>query len=123
VDKKLNWIAIPLRWAAGEDIVDLGPSQKIREERNLVPHRPYYFNLRNISTRYPQIFKILQIMPLNAQDDELRPGEYCFEVKVTGEQVDLPPKYFYVTWRGGCNENLEEVKQRFEVVMKDNPPA
>ncbi|MDI6853224.1 MAG: hypothetical protein QME75_06405 [Deltaproteobacteria bacterium] len=121
--KELNWIAVPLRWAAGEDIVDLGPSQKIREERNLVPHRPYYFNLGNISTRYPQVFKILQIMKLNAQDDELSPGEYCFEVRVTGEQVDLPPRYFYVTWRGGCTDNLNEVEQRFIVSMKDNPPA
>jgi hypothetical protein len=24
--KQLNWIAVPLKWAAGEDIVDLGPS-------------------------------------------------------------------------------------------------
>jgi hypothetical protein len=121
--KELNWIAVPLKWAAGEDIVDLGPLQKIREERNLVPHRPYYFNLGNISTRYPKIFKLKQIVKLNAQDDELNSGEYCFEVRVTGEEVDLPPKYFYVIWRGECTANLDEVEQRFEVSMKDYPPS
>ena len=121
--KELNWIAVPLQWAAGENVVYLGPLLKIREERNLVPYRPYYFNLGNITTQDPQIFKILQTIELHAQNYKFSPGEFCFEVRVTGEEVDLPPKYFYVKWRGGCTANLNEVEQRFEVSMKDNPPA
>jgi hypothetical protein len=65
----------------------------------------------------------LQTINLHAQDNEFGPGEFCFEIGVTGEEVNLPPKYFYVTWHGGCTENLEEVEQRFEVSMNGNPPA
>jgi hypothetical protein len=120
--KEENWISVPLRWAAGEENEYDYPG-KLREERNMIPNRPYYFNLGKISTQHPDKFIILDLPRLTAQRSKFDAGEYCFEVKVTGEEVDLPPKYFYVIWRGGCTTNLKEVEQRFEVSMKDNPPA
>jgi hypothetical protein len=122
-EKEVDWVSVGLQWAAGEHVVFLGPLHKIREERNIVPNRPYYFNLGNITTRNPQVFKILQTIKLYAQDDEFGPGEYYFEVRVTGEEVNLPPKYFHVIWRGDCTANLTEVEQRLKVFMKDYPPA
>lgn len=117
-----NWISVPLQWAAGEGKRYDFPGT-LREERDIIPHRPYYFNLGKISTQHPDKFTILDLPRLTAQRRKFDAGEYCFAVTVTGEEVDLPPKYFYVTWRGGCTDNIEEVKQRFEVSMKDNPPA
>jgi len=113
--KEKNGISVPLQWAAGEG--------KGREERNIIPRRPYYFNLGKISTQHPDHFIILDLPRLTAQRSKFDAGEYCFEVIVTGEEVDLPPKCFYVIWRGGCTANLKEVEQKFEVSMKDNPPA
>jgi len=113
---------VPLRWAAGEEREYDYPG-KLREERNIIPHRPYYFNLGKISTQHPHKFIILDLPRLTAQRSKFDAGEYCFKVTVTGEEVDLPPKYFYVIWRGGCTANLDEVEQRFEVSMKYNPPA
>ena len=123
-----NWIPVALKWAMGEDheyvkdVQKIGVFKKLREERNLIPQRPYYFNLGCISTTHADELRILQLIFLTAQSDKVGPGEYCFEVTVTGEEVDLPPKYFYVIWRGGCTDNLKEVEQRFEVSMKDYPP-
>jgi hypothetical protein len=116
-----NWISVPLQWAGGEKR-EYGTT-KIREERNIIPHRPYYFNLGKISTQYPDQLVILYLPSLAGQEPKIGPGEYCFEVTVTGEEVGLDRKYFYVTWRGGCTDNLKYVKQRFEVSMKDNPPS
>jgi len=119
--KEENWISVPLQWAGGEKR-EYG-TNKIREERNIIPHRPYYFNLGKISTNHPDEFVILYLPSLAGQRPKIGPGEYCFEVTVTGEEVDLPRKYFYVTWRGGCTGDLDEVEQRFEVSMKDTPPV
>jgi hypothetical protein len=116
-----NWLSVPLQWAGGEK-KEYG-TNKIREERNIIPHRPYYFNLGKISTQQPDKFVILYLPSLAGQRPQIGAGEYCFEVTVTGEEVDLPSKYIYVKWLGECTDNLNEVEQRFEVSMKDNPPA
>ena len=121
-EKEKNWISVPLRWAAGEE-EEYNVPGKLREARNIIPYRPYYFNLGKISTQHPNEFIIFDLPRLTAQRSKFDAGEYCFEVTVTGEEVDLPPKYFYIVWRGGCTANLNEVEQRFEVSMKDNPPA
>lgn len=47
--KEKNWISVPLQWAAGEGKGYDYPG-KLREERNIIPRRPYYFNLGKIST-------------------------------------------------------------------------
>ena len=119
--KEENWISVPLQWAGGEKR-EYG-TNKIREERNIIPYRPYYFNLGKISTNHSDELVILYLPSLAGQRPQIDAGVYCFEVTVTGEEVDLPPKFFYVIWRGGCTANLKEVEQRFEVSMKDNPPA
>jgi hypothetical protein len=120
--KERNWISVPLRWAAGEEKEYDYPG-KLREERNIIPNRPYYFNLGKISTQHPDKFIILDLPRLTAQRSKFDAGKYCFEVTVTGEEVNLDPKYFYLTWRGRCTDKLKEVEQRFEVSMKGYPPS
>jgi hypothetical protein len=116
-----NLISVPLRWAAGEEYENI-KDMKLREERNLIPHRPYYFNLGRISTRHPHKFKILDLPGLTAQPLEFGPGEYFFEVTVTGEEVEPCVKYFQVRWDGGCTEELSEVRERFSVSIHRDPP-
>ena len=90
--KKKKLASVPLQWAAGEK-KEYG-SHRIREERNIIPHRPFYFNLGKISTQQPDKFIILYLPSLAGQRPQIDVGEYCFEVTVTGEEVDLPSKYF-----------------------------
>jgi len=121
--KEENWISVALRWGAGEDQYYEHGILKQREERNLIPNRPYYLSLGRISTHDCQIFELLQVIILNAQDHRFEPGEYCFEVAVNGEDIDPPVKYFKVRWDGKCTGNLNEVNERFFVSMDDNPPS
>jgi hypothetical protein len=127
--KKENWISVALRWAAGEDyeyiesIQALGRFGKVKEERNLIPQRHYYFNLGCISTQHAEKLRILQVIKLYAQDSEFGPGEYCFEVTVTGEEVDPLVRYFKVRWDGGCTEDLNEVERIFFVSMHNDSPC
>jgi hypothetical protein len=121
--KEENWISVALRWGAGEDEYYEYGILKQREERNLIPNRPYYLSLGRVSTKKPGIFELMQVIILNAQDYEFGPGEYCFEVTVNGEDIDPPVKYFKVRWDGECTGNLNEVKERFFVTVHDNPPS
>ena len=131
IDDKLepekNWIPVALQWAGGEDheyvqdIQRLGILKKIREERNIIPQRPYYFNLGCISTTHTNEFRILQIIGLTGQNDRFGPGEYCFEVTVNGEEVSPCLKYFKVVWKGGCTKEINEVENRFFISMHNDP--
>jgi len=52
--KEENWISVPLQWAGGEKR-EYG-TNKIREERNIIPHRPLYINkvVRHMS-QFPRL--------------------------------------------------------------------
>jgi hypothetical protein len=99
-----------------------GILKKIREERNLIPQRPYYFNIGCISTTHSDEFRILQVVFLTAQNDRFGPGEYIFEITVTGEDFERIVKYIKVRWDGGCSENISDVEKRFFVSLHDYPP-
>lgn len=121
--KEENWISVALLWGAGEhEIYEYG-IRKPREERNLIPNRPYYLSLGRITTQDPKTFELMQVIILTAQNNKFEPGEYCFEVTVNGEDIDPPVKYFKVRWDGGCTEDLNEVEGRFFVSMHDDAPC
>jgi hypothetical protein len=128
-EHKKNWIPVALKWAMGEDdeyvqdIQRAGIFKKIREERNLIPIRPYYFNLGCISTAHADMLRILQVRFLTAQSDTFGPGEYCFEITVTGEEVKPLVKYIKVRWDGGCTEKLNEVERKIFVSMHEDSPC
>ncbi len=121
-----DWIPVALRWAAGEDseyvqdIQKVVIVKKIREERNIIPKRPYYFNLGCISTTHAGEFRILQVIGLTGQKNIFGPGEYIFEVTVTGEQFDPIVRYFRVRWDGECTEDLNDVERKFFVSMHND---
>jgi len=112
-----NWIAVPVKWALDE--MNPHPS----EAKDLVPYRPYVFNLGVIRTFEPNILELkILISPLN-QSIRYEPGNYCFEAMVCAEGIEGPiKKYFYIKWNGGCSIILVEAENSIQVEMKDNPP-
>jgi hypothetical protein len=118
-----NWIPVALRWAGGEDFEHTEKGPKIREERNLIPHRLYFFNLGHVATAEPNNFILDQIIILTGQDYKFTPGKYCFEVKVTAEEISSPiKKYYLVDWQGGCTDKFEEILKKLTVVEQKEAP-
>ncbi len=92
------------------------------EERDLTPHRPYFFNFGIIRTDLPLSFLLNPITMPGDQDIDYSPGEFCFELTVFAERAEPARKYFHIQWDGGCTDNFEEVKTRIRIFARDDPP-
>lgn len=121
--KDTSWIPASLRWAAGEDREYIDTIRKFREERNIIPHRPYFFNLGYVSTDKPDNFNLDQIATDTGQDWNFPPGKYCFEITITGEEIRSPiKKYYIVEWKGGCIDDFNVVKGKLTVSENQRAP-
>ena len=91
--QKDNWLPVGLLWAFDEP--GRSPAQKAIEEKNLVPSRPYRFNLLKLSTGHRNSFRLLLIWYPMGQPSEFAIGKYCFEVTVSAEG-SKPIKRYYI---------------------------
>lgn len=115
-----NWIPAPLRW--GLDEYTILATGKPTEEKDLIPHRPYFFNLGLLGTDAPKFFRLNPITMPGGQLTHYGPGEFCFELSAFAEKAEPTKKYFHIQWDGGCTENFEEVKKKIRIFSRDNPP-
>jgi hypothetical protein len=115
-----NWIAVPIRWALDVP-AEMGTGDPT-EERNLIPNRPYPFNLGLLRTDDPIHFYLNPVTMPGNQDTVYGPGEFCFELTVFAEGAKPAKKVFHIKWLGGCIEDFEEVKKRITIYMKVRPP-
>ena len=118
--KQENWIPLSLEWILDE--LSRQAAGKPTEERDLIPHKPYHFNLGCVSTTDPHAFRLLVTINPSAQQTRFLRGQYCFEIKVFAEKVKPCTKYFHVKWVGECTDNLEEVKTKIRVFTENDPP-
>ena len=118
--KQENWIPAGLEWAVDE--LSRHAASKPTEERDLVPKRPYHFNLGCVSTTDPHAFRLLVTVSPSAQETRFRRGQYCFEISVFAEKAIPATKYFHVKWVGGCTDDYEEVKSKIKIFAEDNSP-
>lgn len=118
--KQENWIPLNLVWDLDElsQQVDGKPT----EERDLVPHKPYYFNLGCVSTTDPHAFRLLVTFALSAQQTRFLRGQYCFEITVFAERAKPSTKYFHVKWAGECTDSFEEVKTKIRIFSEEHSP-
>jgi hypothetical protein len=119
-NKTENWIPLGLEWVLDE--IKRQATGRPTEERNLVPSRPYRFNLFNLSTSHRDGIMLRTVFYPSAQPTMFGPGKYCFEITVTAERCNPVKKYFWVDWKGGCAEDFEEVQQKIGISMKDRHP-
>lgn len=115
-----NWIAAPIKWAL-DIAADIG-RELPTEERNLVSRRPYISNFGMLRTSKPDLFILRTIIMPAGQKEEYEPGEYCFQLTLSAEGAKPVKKYFHIRWRGGCTEDLKEVKEKIRIYMPRRPP-
>jgi hypothetical protein len=136
-EKIQNWIPLPIQWAADErefeDVIieeaNKSSKRKIaRAERNIVPNRPYFFNLgvfdvgRDISN--PCQFVLLTLPQLKAQKNIYSDGYFCYEVKIIAEEIEPLIKYFFLKWSCSDCKGIP-LTTKPEIIIweiKDNPP-
>ena len=118
--KQENWIPLGLEWVINEfSPQDAG---KLNDERDLVPHKPYYFNLGCLSTTDPHAFRLLVTFTPSTQETRFLRGQYCFEITVFAEKAKPVTKYFHVKWVGECTDIFEEIKTKIRIFTADYPP-
>lgn len=115
---KNGWIQIPLKWVLGEDIF---PSLI----RDLIPEKPYLFNLGSFSSIRDGKFLFTYSKSPLSQKETVDPGEYCFEVTVFALKAKPIKKYLYVDFDDFSGvTDLEKIKGYIKKVeMKDHPPS
>lgn len=120
--KEGNWLPLGLRWALDEQAIEA--NRKATEEKNLVPNRPYFFDLGCVSNNNAKVFHLLTIVEPSAQKHliDLEPGDYCFEVLVTAEKCKPEACYFYVKWKGEYPSSELEVENHIEIMQSRRHP-
>jgi hypothetical protein len=138
-NKEGNWIPVPLKWAADEreltdkeygyreiNYKELNYMESINKipkvERDLIPYRPYFFNLGRLSFLHPSSFKLLTVMELTAQKHDLGTGHYCLEVKIVAEEINPIIKYFHINWNGSLCLVYKAVKESIDCWIEDRSP-
>lgn len=115
-----GWLPVPLLWIFDE--FSLKATGKPTEEKDLVPHRPYLFNLGQFSTSHPDTFFLLSSIIGKHQKESYESGEHCFEITVFALGVEPAKKYFQIKWDGGCSANFNDVKKKVRVFETGIPP-
>jgi len=118
-NKDENWLSIPLRWVLDEQAFFV---KRPREERTLIPHRQYFFDFGRFTTQHPNYIELLPIITSTAQPGLFGPGKYCFEIKVTGEEIEPLIKYFYLEWVGIFTTNYAEMLNTVKGYLADISP-
>jgi len=58
-------------------------------------------------------------MDLKAQDQEIKSGEYLFEIKIIAEEIEPIIRYFHFTWNGLCSSNYEDMKRAVKLEIRE----
>ena len=115
--KEPNWLSVGLKWIFDEQ------NEKPTEDKDLVPHRPYLFNLLTLSTLNPGTFALLTIFRTTGQKYDFPLGKYCFEVTISGERIRPIMRYYLVDFlEGDINEDLDSVKKKIIIKVNTGPP-
>ena len=114
------WLPLPLLWAFDE--WSQKATGKPTEEKDLVPQRPYIFNIGTLSTEKPDTFDLLCHIASKSQTVSYGPGEHCFEVTVYALESQTARKYIRLQWDGGCTRDFVKVKSKIIVSAMDRAP-
>ena len=108
-----NWIDIPLKW-----VLETEP------QIDLIPQRPYLFNIGSFSNVRNGQFLFTYLMSNKGQKELVPHGEYCFEITAFAQRAATLKKYFYIKFEDFKNEvDLKKIENYVHrVEMKDYPP-
>ena len=110
-----SWIPLPLLWSLDESNRTKGtPTQ----DRDLVPRRPYHFDLGGCSTQSPDDFSLTATSYPYGQPTIFPPKQLCFEVTVFSENAEPLKKWIRVNWMG----RFVLLSDRLDFEYLRNPP-
>jgi hypothetical protein len=111
-----SWIPLPLLWSLDEP--NIAADGRPTQDRDLVPHRPYLFDLGNCSSRDPDAFHLRPTVHPFSQETSFKPGERCFEITVFSENAEPIKKWVHLNWHG----SFALPSERLDLEYLRNPP-
>lgn len=118
--KNENWAPVYLPWSLDETI--MFATGQPTQERDLVPKRPYFFDLGFWGHEHPNEFALRAFNVPTPQPDKYPPGKHCFEIQIYAENAKPITKYFHVYWHGQYTEDFKEMQQRVIIFATDSSP-
>ena len=113
-----GWVPLPLDWVFEREL-----QEKYVDERNIVPNKPYLFNLCTILDN--NLFKLTA--PIASRSRRLTfswKTTYCIELTVFSVNAKPREKYFYIKWKGPFELNLSSFEKNIEIYeSKDHPES
>ena len=111
-----KWIEIPLKWV----IPIREPSGLPVMTRDLMPGRPYLFNVGSFSNRRNGEFLFTYYISPVSQYEKVSPGKYCFEITAYGENLEPQKRYLYIEFRNYNADNeayIEAIENSIESIQ------
>lgn len=112
----VGWVPLPLRW-----VFQLELQRKYVDERDIVPLKPYLFNLCSIL----ETNKLELSSPIWSRSQSTTFSQlttYCFEITVSSVNANIKKKYYYIEWKGAFERNLSSFANNIKIYESKEPP-
>lgn len=112
-----GWVPLPLNWVFQSEL-----QQKYVDERNIVPNKPYLFNICSLL----EDNRFVLTAPIRSRSQPtVFQGQKTYCIKLTVFSVNAKPKtkYFYIEWKGPFEKEIYFFKNDINVFESKNPPA
>jgi hypothetical protein len=111
-----GWIPLPLDWVF-ESVL----TQKYVKERDIVPDKPYLFNLCFFS----EDNSLVLTAPITSRSQKKiydLQTSYCIELTLYSVNAKTIKKYYYIHWKGNFELDLLSFEKNIEInESKDHP--
>jgi len=111
-----GWVPLPLNWVFESEL-----EQKYVSKRNIVPNKPYLFNLCTI---HDNNFLVLTA-PIMSRSQPSRfstQTTYCLELTVFSVNAKPVKQYYYIKWSGPFDVDLSAFKTSIDIYESSNSP-
>ena len=111
-----GWVPLPLNW-----VFEIELQQKYIDERNIVPNKPYLFNLCTFIDN--NLFKLAAPIKSRSQSSVFQGQKtFCIELTVFSVNAEPKKKYFHIEWKGPFEKDLSSFKKSIIIYESKDPP-
>lgn len=111
-----GWVPLPLNWVFESEL-----QQKFVNERDVVPSKPYLFNL----CTFFQNNLLVLTAPIKSRSQPSQfslQTTYCMELTVFSVNAKATVKFIYIEWRGSFDISLSSFEQHINIYESKNGP-
>lgn len=111
-----GWVPLPLDWVFESQL-----KGKYVNERDIVPHKPYLFNLCTIFDN--DLFVLTAPIKSRSQPSTFSwQTTYCIELTVFSVNAKRRKKYFYIEWKGPFDMDLSAFEKNIKIYESQDHP-